>query len=63
MKNYYQKQSKSSKNLALEKEEKELSLIYKREDEQARLAKMEQKRILNEEKERERLLLKIAEKD
>jgi len=63
LKNYYQKQSKSSKNLALEKEEKELSLIYKREDEQARLAKMEQKRILNEEKERERLLLKIAEKD
>ncbi len=41
LKSYYEKQSKSSKSLAEEKEEKELTLHYKREDEQAKLTRME----------------------
>ena len=49
LKSYYEKQTKSNKSLAEEKEEKELTLQYKREDEQAKLAKMEQKRAMNEE--------------
>ena len=44
MNRYYEKQSKSSKNLAERKEDSEYDLKYKKEDNETKKAKMEQKR-------------------
>ena len=38
-------------------------LLYKKEDEQAKLAKMEKKRGTQQSKEREKIILKLAEKE
>ena len=63
LKSYYEKQCKSSKSLAEDKEEKELTLQYKREDEKEKLTRMEQKRLIREEEHQRQILIKIAEKD
>ena len=60
---YYQKQTKRNKNVALNKEEQDYILMDKKEADEAKRANMEQKRILKEERERQRIIEKLNEKD
>jgi len=60
---YYHKQSKVMVNNAESREEKQFELQYKREDDMAKLSKMEMKRETQAEAERVKLLSRIAEKE
>ena len=61
--NFYKKQTKVNQKKAESKEDRDYMLLYKKEDEQAKLAKMEKKRGTQQSKEREKIILKLAEKE
>jgi len=60
---YWHKQVKVKENTALSQEEKGYLLLYKKEDELAKKRKMELKRQVEADKEREKFINKMAEKE